>query len=52
MNAGAAIFAAGRADDLETGCRRAEAALDSGAVAATLERLVAVTQDLSEAVSA
>ncbi|MEA2168523.1 MAG: anthranilate phosphoribosyltransferase [Solirubrobacteraceae bacterium] len=52
LNAGAAIFAAGRADDLDAGCRAAEAALDSGAVASTLDRLIAITQELSEAVNA
>jgi anthranilate phosphoribosyltransferase len=41
LNAGAAIYVAGRADDLEGGVRAAEAAIDDGRAAATLERLVA-----------
>jgi anthranilate phosphoribosyltransferase len=47
LNAGAAIYAAGRSDTLEQGVRAAEAALDSGAAAATLERLVALTGELA-----
>jgi anthranilate phosphoribosyltransferase len=47
LNAGAAIYAAGRRDSLEQGVRAAEAALDSGAAAATLERLVALTGELA-----
>ena len=50
LNAGAAIYVSGRVDDLEAGVRAAETALDSGAVAATLERLAVLTQELSEAV--
>jgi len=41
LNAGAAILAAGLVDDLGEGVEAAAAALDSGAAAATLERLVA-----------
>ena len=41
LNAGAAIPAAGLVDDLGEGVEAAAAALDSGAAAATLERLVA-----------
>jgi anthranilate phosphoribosyltransferase len=52
LNAGAAILVSGRVDDLEAGVRAAEGAIDSGAVSATVERLVAITQELSEAVSA
>jgi anthranilate phosphoribosyltransferase len=40
MNAGAAIYAAGGAPDLEAGARRAEAAIDSGAAADVLDRFV------------
>ncbi|HKH17972.1 MAG TPA: anthranilate phosphoribosyltransferase [Solirubrobacteraceae bacterium] len=46
LNAGAAIYAAGRADGLESGVRAAEAAIDRGAVAATLDRLVELTSKL------
>ena len=37
---GAAIYAAGRVDGLEPGVRAAEAAIDSGAAAQALDRLV------------
>jgi anthranilate phosphoribosyltransferase len=47
FNAGAAIYVAGRADTLEEGVRAAEAALDSGAATATLDRLTALTQELA-----
>jgi anthranilate phosphoribosyltransferase len=47
LNAGAAIYVAGRADTLEEGVRAAEAALDSGGAADTLERLAALTQELA-----
>jgi anthranilate phosphoribosyltransferase len=47
LNAGAAIYVAGRVDTLEEGVRAAEAALDSGAAAATLERLAALSQELA-----
>lgn len=40
LNAGAAIYAAGRADDLEAGVRRAEEAIDAGAARTVLERFV------------
>ncbi len=40
MNAGAAIYAAGAAPDLDTGARRAEEAIDSGAAAEVLKRFV------------
>src|SRR5919112_1421928 len=43
LNAGAAIYAAGRADGLESGVRAAEAAIDSGAAAAALDRLLELT---------
>jgi anthranilate phosphoribosyltransferase len=47
LNAGAAVYVAGRAATLEEGVRAAEAALDSGAAAAMLERLVALTGELA-----
>jgi len=47
LNAGAAIYAAGRVDGLESGVRAAEAALDSGAAAEALVRLVALTAKLA-----
>jgi anthranilate phosphoribosyltransferase len=47
LNAGAAIYAAGRADALEPGVRAAEAALDSGAAAEALDRLVELTGKLA-----
>jgi len=40
LNAAAAIYVAGRADDLAAGVRAAEAAIDSGAAAEVLERYV------------
>ena len=40
LNAGAAIYAGGRADDLEAGVRRAEEAIDAGAARTVLERFV------------
>ena len=46
LNAGAGIYAAGRADTLEQGVRAAEAAIDSGAAAAVLERYVTKTQEM------
>ena len=47
LNAGAAIYAAGRADDLAAGARAAEAAIDSGAAAEALDRLVGLTGRLA-----
>ena len=47
LNAGAAIYVAGRAETLEAGVRAAEAALDSGAAAKALDTLVALTQELA-----
>jgi anthranilate phosphoribosyltransferase len=47
LNAGAAIYAAGRADGLEAGVRAAEAAIDSGAATRALERLVELTGKLA-----
>jgi anthranilate phosphoribosyltransferase len=45
MNAGAALYAAGRVDSLRDGARQAARAIDSGAGLATLERLRAASQD-------
>jgi anthranilate phosphoribosyltransferase len=47
MNAGAAILAAGGAGDLAGGITRAAEAVDSGDAASVLERLVALTGELS-----
>ena len=47
LNAGAAIYACGRADTLEAGVRAAEATIDDGAAAAALERFVARTGELT-----
>ena len=44
LNAGGAIYAAGRAADLEAGVRRAEEAIDAGAARDVLERFVAHTR--------
>jgi anthranilate phosphoribosyltransferase len=43
LNAAAALVIAGAAADLAAGARLAERALDSGAAANTLQRLVAVS---------
>ncbi len=47
LNAGAAIYAAGRADGLESGVRAAEAAIDDGGAAGALDALVALTAKLA-----
>jgi anthranilate phosphoribosyltransferase len=47
LNAGAAIYAAGRADDLAAGVSAAQAALDDGAATRALDALVARTQQLA-----
>jgi len=47
LNAGAAIYVAGRADTLEAGVRQAERALDSGRAAQALESLVALSGRLA-----
>ncbi len=49
LNAGAAVYVGGRADSLAAGVRAAEVAIDDGAAAATLERLVARTAELAPA---
>jgi anthranilate phosphoribosyltransferase len=46
LNAGAAIYVAGRTDDLAAGVVAARAAIDDGAATRTLEALVAHTQEL------
>ena len=51
LNAGAAIYVAGRADTLEAGVRAAEEALDSGAATEALDRLVALSQELAPVLS-
>jgi len=48
LNAGAAIYAAGRADDIAAGVAAAQAAIDDGAATRTLDALVARTQQLAE----
>jgi anthranilate phosphoribosyltransferase len=47
LNAGAAIYAAGRADDLADGVAAAQAALDDGAALRTLDALALRTQQLA-----
>jgi anthranilate phosphoribosyltransferase len=49
LNAGAAIYVAGRVDALEAGVRAAEAAIDDGRAAAVLDHLVALTNELGTA---
>jgi anthranilate phosphoribosyltransferase len=49
LNAAAAIYAAGLADDLTEGVAAAQAAIDDGAAMRTLEALVARTQELAVA---
>ena len=48
LNAGSAIYAAGRADDIAAGVAAAEAAIDGGAAMRTLDALVARTRQLAE----
>ena len=49
LNAGAAIYVAGRADTLEVGVREAETAIDDGRAAARLDHLVEMTRELAPA---
>jgi anthranilate phosphoribosyltransferase len=49
VNAGAAVYAAGKADTLEAGVDAAAAAVDSGAANEVLERFVRRTQELAPA---
>ena len=48
-NAGAAVLVGGRADDLTAGVAAAREAIDTGAAGEVLERLVALTQQLTSA---
>jgi anthranilate phosphoribosyltransferase len=47
LNAGAAIYAAGRCDSLQAGVELARATLDDGAAAEALERFVKVSNELA-----
>jgi anthranilate phosphoribosyltransferase len=47
LNAGAAIYAAGRADDLAAGVQAAQAAIDDGSATRTLDALIAHTRALA-----
>ncbi|MDQ3849525.1 MAG: anthranilate phosphoribosyltransferase [Actinomycetota bacterium] len=47
LNAGAAIYAGGRADDLAAGVAAAQATIDDGSAAATLDALVRRTHELA-----
>ena len=47
MNAGAAIYAAGRADTMAAGVQAAAEAIDSGSARDLLERFVARTRELA-----
>lgn len=47
LNAGAALFLAGRAVDVRDGISRAASAIDSGAARGTLEKMVRASQDPS-----
>ena len=49
LNAGAAIYAAGRADDLAAGVEAAQAAIDDGSSTRTLDALIARTAELGGA---
>jgi anthranilate phosphoribosyltransferase len=49
LNAGAAIYAAGRAHDLAAGVEAAQAAIDDGSASRTLDTLVARTKELAVA---
>ena len=48
LNAGAAIYAAGRADDVAAGVAAAQAAIDDGAALRTLDELVSRTRRLAQ----
>jgi anthranilate phosphoribosyltransferase len=49
LNAGAAIYVSGRVETLEQGVREAEAAIDDGRAAESLDRLVEMTKELAPA---
>ena len=51
LNAGASLLIAGAAPDLAQGISRAGAVLDSGAAAATLERLTTLSHATTEMAS-
>jgi len=51
INSGAAIYAAGRAESIAHGVELAKAAIDDGAAAAILDRLIALTVELSAALA-
>lgn len=51
LNAGAAIYAGGRADSIAAGVTAAQEAIDSGAAHATLERYVTMSHELAAAAS-
>jgi anthranilate phosphoribosyltransferase len=51
LNAGAAIYAAGRADDLAGGVAAAQTAIDDGSATRTLDALVLRTHELAELVA-
>jgi anthranilate phosphoribosyltransferase len=48
LNAGAALFVAGRADSVAAGVKLAAAAIDSGGARATLDRMVSSSQQQPE----
>lgn len=48
LNAGAALYVAGKADSIEAGVRMAEEIIDSGKAMAQLEKFVKVSNDLAE----
>ncbi len=47
LNAGASLYVAGLADSVETGVRKAESILDSGAAAQRLQQLATLSQQLA-----
>jgi anthranilate phosphoribosyltransferase len=49
LNAGAAVFASGEADDLASGVHGARQAIDSGAARGVLDRLVELSDELANA---
>ena len=51
LNAGAAIYAAARADSIADGVKAAEQAIDSGAAAGLLDRFVVRSQELGRSPS-
>jgi anthranilate phosphoribosyltransferase len=51
LNAGAALFVAGRAESVPAGVKLASAAVDSGSARATLDRMVQSSQRTSEVVA-